>query len=260
MFSRNLANRIWKHFFGLGLVDPVDTLDPARLDPRNPPPAPWALQASHPVLLEQLAEEMERSWYNLRAFVRTVVESSAYQLSSRYGGEWKLDYVPLFARHYPRRLEGEEIHDAIVRATGGGAEYPVGGWTAPVAWAVQLPEPAEPRSNGRVAAFMNAFLRGNRDTQPRSQSGSILQQLALMNDPFVTNRVRLSASPVLQQAGKLDDAGAIDLLFLSFLSRRPDAAERDKALAQLSAAPNRNAALEDLAWALANKVEFVFSY
>jgi hypothetical protein len=107
---------------------------------------------------------------------------------------------------------------------------------------------------------MNAFLRGNRDTQPRSQSGSILQQLALMNDPFVTARIRLPASPVLQEAAKLDDAGAVDLLFLSFLSRRPEADERDKALAQFRAAVNRNAALEDLAWALVNKVEFVFSH
>src|SRR5262249_9588286 len=55
MFARNFANRLWKQFFNLGLVDPVDTMDPARLDSSNPPPAPWVLQASNPQLLESLA-------------------------------------------------------------------------------------------------------------------------------------------------------------------------------------------------------------
>ena len=37
MFARNFANRLWKEMFGMGLVEPVDQLDPARLDPKNPP-------------------------------------------------------------------------------------------------------------------------------------------------------------------------------------------------------------------------------
>jgi hypothetical protein len=40
MFARNMANRMWKAMFNLGLVDPVDQLDPARLDPYNTPAAP----------------------------------------------------------------------------------------------------------------------------------------------------------------------------------------------------------------------------
>lgn len=264
MFARNLANRLWKHFFGLGLVDPVDTLDPVRLDPANPPRAPWSLQATHPLLLEKLAKELEGSWFNLREFIRLVARSSAYQLSSRYDGEWKIDYVALFARHYPRRLEGEEIHDAIAKATGVPGRYTVQGWAEPVEWAVQLPEPVEPRSNGAVAAFMNAFLRGNRDTQPRSQSGSILQQLNLMNDPFVLNRVRMSTSPALQAISRQpSNEAAIEEIFLSFLSRRPTGEEKAKGFAYLGRAATaaaRTSALEDLAWAATNKLEFLFSY
>jgi hypothetical protein len=37
MFARNLANRLWKAMFGLPLADPVDGLDPERLDPAQPP-------------------------------------------------------------------------------------------------------------------------------------------------------------------------------------------------------------------------------
>src|SRR5260370_27160106 len=117
MFARNFANRVWKVYFNLGLVDPVDTMDPDRLDPNNPPPDPWVLQASHPMLLEKLAKNFVDSGYNLREFIRPIVQSSAYQLSSRYDGDWKVDYVPLQARHYPRRLAGEQIYDAIWRAT-----------------------------------------------------------------------------------------------------------------------------------------------
>jgi Protein of unknown function (DUF1553)./Protein of unknown function (DUF1549). len=125
MFARNFANRLWKVFFNLGLVDPVDTLDPDRLDPRNPPPAPWSLQATHPELLEKLADAFKQDYFKLRPFVKLLVSSSAYQLSSRYNGEWKVDYVPLFARHYPRRLDGEEVHDTIALATGVPGKYTI---------------------------------------------------------------------------------------------------------------------------------------
>jgi hypothetical protein len=108
MFARNLANRIWKQMFGLGLVDPVDALDPARLDPDKPTvEAGWQLQASHPRLLERLADELVRQNYDLRGFLKVLADSSAYQLSSRYDGKWRYEYINLFARHYPRRLEGE---------------------------------------------------------------------------------------------------------------------------------------------------------
>jgi hypothetical protein len=261
LFSINAVNRMWKYLFGLGLVDPVDTLDPARLDPANPPPAPWTLQATHPELLVKLADQFVALNYDVRAFLMLLLQSSAYQLSSRYSGEWKYEYTPLFARHYPRRLEGEEIHDVLVNASGVAVSYTLQG-LEPAQWAVALPEPAEPRSNRASLLFMNAFFRGNRDTQPRTQSGSILQEMYLMNDPFALNRIRVAA-PRLQNAAKLGNGAAVEEVYLLFLSRRPTESERGKALVLLNRAPNaaaRNAALEDLAWVCLNKVEFLFSY
>jgi hypothetical protein len=277
MFGRNFANRLWKEFFGMGLVDPVDTLDPDRLDPRSPPPAPWTPQATHPELLERLAEYFTANNTDLRGFIRLLVESNAYQLSSAYEGEWRLDYVPLFARHYPRRLEAEEIHDAITKATGvpGSYTWPlVNGQTIPrgapveqsepVAWAMQLPDPSEPRNNGAVREFMRPFYRGNRDTAQRMQAGSILQQLNLMNNAFVTNRTKVSVSPSLREIAAIpEDRWLVEELFLRFLSRRPTDHEMDKAAAHLAAATTpqrRNVAVEDIAWACINKVDFLFSY
>lgn len=264
MFARNFANRIWKEMFNLALVEPMESLDPARLDPENPPPAPWTLQATHPELLEQMAAYLKAYDYNLRGVLRTIAQSSAYQRSSRYEGEWKYDYITSFARHYPRRLMAEEVHDAIAKATGVPGAYTVKFFDQPLQWAMQLPEPAEPRSNGAVATFLNLFLRGNRDSQPRSSSLSILQMMNLMNDQFVLNRVRLTASPTLQAVARItDDDAAIDELNLLTLGRYPTDSERKTSaqyLAKAKDASERNQFLEDLMWALLNKPEFLFSY
>ncbi|MBI3679662.1 MAG: DUF1553 domain-containing protein [Acidobacteria bacterium] len=264
MFARNFANRFWRELFNLGLVDPVDAMDPARLDPGSPPPDPWTLQATHPALLEKLAQELRNNGYNLRGFLKLLVNSSAYQISSRYGPDWKYEYTPLFARHYPRRLEGEEIHDAITKATGVMPAYTVQNFPAPVNWALQLPDPSEPRSSGAVVTFLSAFVRGNRDSQQRSQAGSILQQLNLMNDNTVLSRNKVGASPALRAlAANTNNPAVVEEMFLLFLGRKPSDLERNESLGLLSRAASqdaRNTAIEDLAWALMNKVEFMFSY
>ena len=277
MFFRNFANRVWKHFMGLGLVDPVDTLDPARLDPKSPPPAPWTLQATHPELLERLAEAFRSSDTDLRALIRLIVQSSAYQLSSDYDGEWKYEYVSLFARHYPRRLDAEEVHDAIVQATGLQPRYTwptrngqtlAQGSALPqsevVSWAMQLPDINEPRNAGGARDFMTAFYRGNRDTAQRLQSGSIQQQMALMNNAFVLDRIRATGnapSPVLVDLVKIsDNAQLVEEFFLKFLSRQPTGEEKERSIAHVASVRNRTDAVQDLAWACINKLDFVFSY
>ncbi len=264
IFAINFANRLWKAMFGYGLVEPVDGLDPARLDPDNPPSAPWTLQASHPRLLRMLANELASGNFNIREFLRLVAESSAYQLGSPYDGEWSISQVPLFARRYPRRLDGEEVHDAITKATGIATPYTVNGFDAAFPWAAQLPDPQEPRTNGNSRTFMDAFLRGNRDTVQRSREGSIIQQLSLMNHVFVSTRLKTRASENLRAiAAFTDNPAAIDELFLLFLGRLPAEDERAEAIAHLEKARTpaaRGTAVEDLAWVLVNKTEFIFSY
>jgi hypothetical protein len=265
MFSINFANRLWKEMFNYGLVDTQDTLDPARLDPDNPPDAPWTLQATHPRLLVKLANEFVNGNYSLREFLRLITVSSAYQLSSNYGGTWDSSTIPLFTRHYTRRLEGEEIHDAIVKATGIFPKYTVQGWAGvTVSWAMQLPDTSEPRSNGGAVTFMSNFLRGNRDNVPRSDAITIGQSQGLMNDPFVSTRVKMASSPTLQAVAKLTTTSAqIDEMYYTFLGRLPSDFERGKATTFLSKATTtaaKNTALEDFAWALMNKLEFAFSY
>jgi hypothetical protein len=282
LFAINLTNRIWKEFFGLAMIDPVDALDPDRLDPNTPPKAPWTLQATHPELLQALAEDFRRNGTSLRELVKVIAKSSAYQMSSQYDGEWKAQYVPLFARHYPRRLWAEEVHDAIVQASGVTPQYSyllVNNQTVaqgtpanslpksePTPWAMKMPDINEPRylngvTNGGAVTFMASFTRGNRDTVRRAGSGSILQQLSIMNDnTVVLSRLKIGNSPNLRELAKItDNAELVDELWLTFLSRRPTEAERAKAVAHLGKG-NRNTAIEDLAWVAVNKMDFLFSY
>lgn len=270
LFAMNFANRLWKAMFGLGLVDPVDTLDPARLDPNKPPPAPWTLQASHPQLLTGLAHLARSQDFSIREFLRVLAESSAYQLDSAYEGEWNITKANLFARHIPRRIEGEEFHDALMLATDTAPPnrgYTVEGWgDLRVTRAMQLPEPVEPRSNRAVAQFLDTFSRGNRDTIPRSQSGSILLQLNVMNNVLVTERIRQNgtfASPFIAGLTRnTDDGQVVEEMFLAFLSRQPSEYERETSLKQLAGKSGaaRNTAIEDLAWSLVNKIDFMYSY
>ena len=260
LFAVNFANRLWREAFTMGLVEPIDALDPARLDPENPPTGNWTLQPTHPELLRKLAMELKERNYNLREFLRLLFESSAYQLSSRYDGDWKLTSVPLFARHYPRRLEGEEVHDTIVKATNILPNYPVKDLDD-TPWAMQMPEPVEPRSNGAAVNFMNPFYRGNRDSFFRIQDGSVQQQLNLMNDTFILNRLRVASSSTLREAAAMKDEETVEQLFLLFLQRQPDEREKKSALAYLAKAGNqRTAYIEDLAWSLVNKIDFLFNY
>ena len=99
-----------------------------------------------------------------------------------YPGTWNVSYVPYYARRYVRRLDAEEVHDAIT-SHGYPANYTLQGPLPPVRWAMQFPGTEEPRSDSTVAAFLNAFGRGDRDTNLRRSDGSILQSLDMLEQP-----------------------------------------------------------------------------
>jgi len=113
--------------------------------------------------------------------------------------------------------------------------------------------------------FLDSFLRGNRDDQPRRQDGSILQALNLMNNPFVESHVGYTGANASQLVAGLINKGnteAVNTLYLNILSRYPSTAEMSTAMASLPTANGtaRNQAIQDLAWSLYNKVDFVFNY
>jgi len=266
-FARAIVNYIWEKLMVVAFVSPSNGFDPARLDPLNPPPAPWTLQPTNPELLEALSQWFRDTGYDLRQLMSLIAKSNAYQLSSDYPGEWKSEYVPYYARRFARRLDAEEIHDAIVKAAGvqptysldyNGSEYP----PTPVNWAMELPDTVEPRSNQAVAQFLNAFARGDRDQSRRDPSGSSLQALTLMNNTFVTNRIHNAnnGSTVQRLLRETTNASAIvENLYIATLNRFPTAEEMLIAQGIMTRLGNLRGA-ESLQWALINKLEFIYSY
>ncbi len=270
-FSRAIVNYIWAEFFGRGLVQPTNQFDLARLDPDNPPPAPWTLQASNPRLLNQLALEFQQNGYDLKWLMRQIASSEAYQLSSRYDGQWSAAWEPLFARKLARRLWAEEIHDSVAQASNIIPAYTVRG-IGQVRWAMQLPEPrALPDgASGAVTQFLDSFFRGNREDALRRSDASILQALSMMNDNYVMARIRASAKAgvsgseqsLLQANLTKDDKSLTEALFLSVLSRYPTPAELTAATEHLkgTSGPLRQQRAENLLWSLFNKVDFLYNY
>jgi hypothetical protein len=266
-FSRATVNYIWEYFFGLGIVSPSNQFDPMRLDPNNPPSdcpstTPCTLQPSNPQLLNALAQDFINSGYNLKSLMREIVNSRAYQLSSRYNGTWDPNSQTLFARHQVRRLWSEELADSITQSSGIATTYNNTVW-GPVSWAMKLPEPLNTGGSGTAASqtFLDAFLRGNRDDQPRSDDGSISQALDLMNDNFVMQRVNsTAANTLLVKALTLPNDQLVNTLFLNVLSRYPTATELSTALQNLQTTTTRTQEARYLYWSLFNKVDFVFNY
>jgi hypothetical protein len=262
-FARATVNLVWKQFFGLGIVEPVDGFDLARQDPKNPPPAPWTVQPTNAALLDALATDFVKNGYSLKKLMRTIATSSAYQLSSRFDGEWKESYTPYFARKYVRRLTAEQAHDAISQATNVYGNYqrrdlvyntkmqPFKFWTEAA---------THEDINDRAAkGFLQTFGMANREQFDRQSVGSIMQALVLMNSPFVNKRVKTEGGSLVEQLVKSSKTSGeiVDDLYLATLSRYPSKEERELAASWLD--KDRSAA-EDLHWTLLNKLDFILNY
>jgi hypothetical protein len=244
-FARATVNMFWAKLMGFGIVEPFDEFDLARPE-----------QASHPELLDALAADFREHNYSLRRLFRTICESSAYQLSARFEGEWKESYSRYFARHFVRMLSAEELHDSIALATSRPGSFKSGGETTGTAMHL-----SGPSGSSDVKYFMQTFGQSNRNNPPRPLAGSPLQPLLLMQSPVVTDRVlakKDSRVERLLETYKDDNGRVVDELFLATLSRPASKEEREVALAAM--AKDRVTGAQDLEWALVNQVEFFFNY
>jgi hypothetical protein len=264
-FARATVNYLWAYFFGTGIVDPPDGWDLSRIDANNPPPDPWPVQNSQPALLEALTDAFIKSNYSIKSILRLIVNSSVYQLTSRYpAGQWSAAYASDFARHSPRRLSAEELWDAITTATQTEEPMNVAGFPNPVMYANELPDPYEPWDNGNVTAFLSSLGRGNHTTVDRDSSPTLLGLLFLMNQWDVYQRTAEATGPYtpVNRATRVavmpvTDDEAVRQIFLATLARYPTTAEISAALAARGSNP-RIIWLPRLQWALVNKLDFIF--
>ncbi len=256
-FARATVNLFWSRLMGMGIVEPFDEFDLARVDPANLP-AGWELQPSHPELLNELGTWFQKKNYSIQALFKLICNSNAYQLSARFPGEWDERYTPYYSRKFVRMLGAEELHDAIATATDRPGAFRSGrrGTGDTVTMAMRL---SAPRGTGELKSFLQAFGQSNRGTPPRPPSPSPLQPIMMMRSPVVNDRVLAAKDSRVQRLLDTykDDAKVVDELFLATLSREPSAAERQLAVDAMKA--NRVEGAQNVQWALLNLVEFLYN-
>ena len=265
-FARATANMFWAKLMGVGLVDPYDEFDLARLDPKNLPVG-WDAQPSHPELLEKLGDYFRQNNHSLQKLFKLICNSSAYQLSARFPGEWKDNYTRYYSRKLVRMLTAEELHDAIASATSRPGKFVIaskkedgssdGGAAASVSMAMQV---AVPQPRGELKSFMAAFGESNRGAPPRPPSPSPLQPIMMMRSPVVNDRVLAAKDSRVQRLldTYADNGKVVDELFMGTLSRSPLPAERSLALSAME--KSRVEGAQNLQWALLNLVEFLYNF
>lgn len=238
-FARNLANRVWAHMLGRGLVEPIDDMRDT-----NPP--------SNPELLDALAKHVVDTKFDVKQLIRAIAKSRTYQLSSKPNASNDKDEMN-YSRSLFRRIEAEVMLDMVSQTLGVPEKF---GGAPPGTRAIQL-------WDSKVTHyFLKLYGRPQRATAcecERITEPSVAQVLHLLNSPEIHAKMTHERGNVAKWVREKKDAELVDELYLTFYSRLPDDTERKTASAFLQAnAANRRQATEDLAWTLMNTLEFVF--
>jgi hypothetical protein len=244
-FARTMANRIWGHFFGRGLIHPIDD---ARST--NPP--------SHPELLDALARDFARSGYDVKHLIRVCCNSDAYA-SSAEPSETNRDDYQTFARYYPKRLQAEVLLDAFSDALGVATEFPGNPGNFPAGTrALDLPDETVP------STFLDVFGRPARSSAcecERVDEASLGQALALIGSPILEQKLKAKDGlPARMASDPRAIAEVVNDLFVRILGRSARPGEITKARKFLEAESDRRGAFESLAWSLLVSAEFLFNH
>ena len=224
--ARVIANRIWQHHFGTGLVD-----TPSDFGLRSEPP-------SHPELLDFLALRLIENGWSLKALHRLIVSSAVYQQGSSPRPEaQRVDPNNRLLSYFPRRrLDFEAMYDSLLAAAGE-LDLSIGGRPGAL-----LGADASARRSlyGRIdRTFLPSTLRDFDFANPelhsaqRHETNVPQQALFFMNSPFVEARAMALAGRV---AGEAESEQGIRSLFKFALRREPSRAELASSESFISAA------------------------
>jgi hypothetical protein len=240
-FAKSVANRIWFHVIGRGVVDPVD-------DFRDSNPS------ANDELLAALAKDFVDHHFDLKYVIRVIANSRTYQLSAQTNDSNK-DDNKYFSHAVTRLLTAEQLLDAICTATEMPEKYP----GLPLGTrATQLPD-------GDVNnVFLKTFGQPARELAcecEREGDSNLAQALQLINGPTINDKIRNSNNRLGKlMAKKLDGKQMLSELYLAALSRPPADGEVKAALAHVAKNADKRKAWEDVQWAVLNSKEFLFRH
>ncbi len=238
-FSKNIANRVWAHFMGKGIVDPPDDVRVS-----NPP--------VNPELFDTLGNKLVESGYDLRQLVRDICNSRTYQVSTLPNKTNETDLTN-FSHRIPRRMGGEQLLDAICQVTETPEKYrgqPLG------ARATQV---ADGNTGNYFLSIFGRPLRNSACTCDRRNEPTLSQALHLINGGTIGNRIQAGQGRLARMiAAQKTTAEITNDIYLAAYSRKPTAEEMQRAEKFIAEATDPKQGYEDLYWAVLNSKEFVF--
>jgi hypothetical protein len=239
-FATSVANRVWAHFFGIGIVEPVDDI---RIS--NP--------ASNPELFTTLGAKLTEYNYDFKRLVKDICGSQTYQRASEQNAS-NLEDEKNFAHSRIRRIQAESLLDCLSQVTETQEKFqglPLG------ARAVQI-------ADGQTSNyFLTTFGRSPRQTVCASEATTeptLSQALHLLNGDTVERKIAQGKTLQKMIDAKLPPAEMVETLYIACVCRKPTAEESQKLTALVSAEADPRPALHDIFWSLLNSREFLFNH
>lgn len=246
-FARSFVNRLWGHYFGIGIVHPVDDFSLA-----NP--------SSNDKLLDAMAKKFVESGYDIRKMEKEILMSRTYQTSSSVNETNKWDNRN-YSHAYVRPMMAEVVLDVINTALGTKDNY--GRDAPPNSRAIEVGGTTISSSTLREA--FRVFGRTPRSVAcdcERSTEPTVSYKLYLMADTTLQQKLdprRNRLKDLIRDKNRTDES-IIEELFLCTLSRFPTKDEMKLAKEHIASKGDRTKGLADTLWALINTNEFIFNH
>ena len=237
--ARIIANRIWHHIFGRGIVETVDNFG---LQGKLP---------SHPELLDFLALEMIEQDWSMKSLIKSILLTQTFQRSTQLlEANQSIDPNAIYLHHFPiRRLEGEAIRDGIL-AVSGELDRSMYGPSVPVHLTEYMTGRGRPQESGPLDGagrrsiytavrrnFISPMLLAFDMPIPfstfgrRNTTNVPAQSLTLMNDAFVKDQARKWAKNICAEAKSTEER--IEAIYWKAFARAPREEEMQQAKAFL---------------------------
>jgi hypothetical protein len=245
-FAKNLANIVWQHFMGKGIVEPVDDV---RIS--NP--------ASNPELLETLGQKFQDYHYDFKQLVRDICNSRTYQTAAETNESNQGDDRN-FAHATVRRMRAEVLQDCMAEVTDVPEKYrglPLGARATNIA------------DGNTTTYFLRTFGRASRETVCSCEvkmEPNLSQALHLLNGQTIQRELGQSQVIATMLKEKKSPEEIVDELYIRCFGRKPNDLEMETIRSQLPKESDKNRAqetrklLDDVFWALLNSEEFMFDH